>query len=73
VTRPFCLFPLIRKRATFAVPAGVAAMTERLVKGFVILAVMVMIVLAYAQRHEGCLRGRSLQTGQPCGSVGHDI
>jgi len=36
-------------------------------------AVMVMIVLAYAQRHEGCLRGRSLQTGQPCGSVGHDI
>jgi len=48
-------------------------MTERLVKGFVILAVMVMIVLAYAQRHEGCLRGRSLQTGQPCGSVGHDI
>jgi hypothetical protein len=66
------LFPLTRKRATFAAIAGVAAMIERLVQGFVILAMMVMVVLAYAQKNDGCLRGRSL-TGQPCGSVGHNI
>jgi hypothetical protein len=46
---------------------------ERIVQGFVILALIVMLVLSYAQKHEGCLRGRSLQTGEPCGSVGHDI
>jgi hypothetical protein len=48
-------------------------MIERLVQGFVIVALMVMIVLSYAQKHEGCLRGRSLNTGQPCGAFGHDI
>jgi hypothetical protein len=48
-------------------------MIEKLVRGFVIVAVAGMLVLAYAQKHEGCLRGRSLQTLQPCGSVGHDI
>ncbi|MCP4618259.1 MAG: hypothetical protein GY844_17710 [Bradyrhizobium sp.] len=48
-------------------------MIEKLVRGFVIVAVMIMVVLAYAQKHEGCLRGRSLETGQPCGSVGADI
>jgi hypothetical protein len=54
-------------------PAGVAAMIENIVRGFVIVAVIVMVVLAYAQKHEGCLRGRSLETLQPCGSVGHNI
>jgi hypothetical protein len=54
-------------------PLGVAAMIEKLVQGFVIVALMIMVTLAYAQKHEGCLRGRSLQTLQPCGSVGHDI
>ena len=48
-------------------------MIEKLVRGFVIVALMIMVVLAYAQKHEGCLRGHSLQTFQPCGSVGHDI
>jgi hypothetical protein len=48
-------------------------MIENIVRGFVIVAVIVMVVLAYAQKHEGCLRGRSLETLQPCGSVGHNI
>jgi hypothetical protein len=48
-------------------------MVESLVRGFVIVAVIVMIVLAYAQKHEGCLRGRSLETGKPCGSLSADI
>jgi hypothetical protein len=48
-------------------------MTEKFVKGFVIVALLVMVMLAYAQKHEGCLRGRSLETFKPCGSVGVDI
>jgi hypothetical protein len=48
-------------------------MTEKFVRGFVIVALVVMVILAYAQKHEGCLRGRSLETFQPCGSVGVDM
>ena len=48
-------------------------MTEKFVRGFVIVALIVMVMLAYAQKHEGCLRGRSLETFKPCGSVGSDI
>jgi hypothetical protein len=44
-------------------------MVENIVRGLVILALIVMVTLAYAQKHEGCLHGRSLQTHQPCGSV----
>jgi hypothetical protein len=54
-------------------PLGVAAMIEKVVQGFVIVALVIMVMLAYAQKHEGCLRGHSLQTFQPCGSVGHEI
>jgi hypothetical protein len=54
--------------------AGVAAMIQKLVQGFVIVALLIMVMLAYAQKHEGCLRGRSLETFKPCGSVNsHDI
>jgi hypothetical protein len=45
-------------------------MTEKFVTGFVIVALIIMVTLAYAQKHEGCLRGRSLETFKPCGSVG---
>ena len=45
-------------------------MTEKFVIGFVIVALIIMVTLAYAQKHEGCLRGRSLETFKPCGSVG---
>ena len=44
-------------------------MIEKVVQGFVIVALVIMIMLAYAQKHEGCLHGRSLQTFKPCGSV----
>jgi hypothetical protein len=44
-------------------------MIERLIQGFVIVALVMMIMLAYAQKHEGCFRGRSLETFKPCGSV----
>lgn len=48
-------------------------MVQNLVTGLVVVALIVMGVLAYAQKQEGCLRGRSLQTFQPCGSVGVDM
>jgi hypothetical protein len=48
-------------------------MTEKFVTGFVIVALIIMVALAYAQKHEGCLRGRSLETFKPCGSVSADI
>jgi hypothetical protein len=48
-------------------------MVQNIVSGFVVVALIVMVTLAYAQKHEGCLRGRSLQTLQPCGSVGSDM
>ncbi|MGY4503114.1 hypothetical protein ACVWYH_007071 [Bradyrhizobium sp. GM24.11] len=48
-------------------------MVQNLIVGFVVVALIIMGVLAYAQKHEGCLRGRSLQTFQPCGSISTDI
>ena len=45
-------------------------MVENLVAGLVVVAMIFMCVLAYAQKHEGCLHGRSLETFKPCGSVG---
>jgi hypothetical protein len=44
-------------------------MVPNLVRALVVVALIIMVVLAYAQKHEGCLHGRSLQTFQPCGSV----
>ena len=44
-------------------------MVQNLVAGFVVVAFIFMGVLAYAQKHEGCLRGHSLQTFKPCGST----
>jgi hypothetical protein len=48
-------------------------MVQNLVAGLVVLALIVMGVLAYAQKHEGCLHGRSLQTFKPCVSVGVEM
>jgi hypothetical protein len=48
-------------------------MVQNLVVGLVVVALFIMGVLAYAHKNEGCLRGRSLQTFQPCGSVGVDM
>ncbi|MCA1452422.1 hypothetical protein I6F35_04210 [Bradyrhizobium sp. BRP22] len=48
-------------------------MVQNLVAGLVVVALIVMGVLAYVQKHEGCLHGRSLQTLKPCGSVGTEM
>ena len=44
-------------------------MMQNIVAGFVVVALVVMVVFAFAQKHEGCLHGRSLQTFKPCGSI----
>ncbi|MGY3614703.1 hypothetical protein [Bradyrhizobium sp. USDA 10063] len=48
-------------------------MVQNFVAGLVVVALIVMGVLAYAQKHEGCLHGRSLQTFKPCGSVSAEM
>jgi hypothetical protein len=68
-----CRSPRLASFALFMNSPGVAAMVQNLVVGLVVVALLIMGVLAYAQKHEGCLRGRSLQTFQPCGSVGVDM
>ena len=68
------LIPTIRGPvALFMSSPGVAAMVQNLVTGLVVVALIIMGVLAYAQKHEGCLHGRSLQTFKPCGSVSVDL
>src|SRR6476620_2087685 len=66
-TRPMLICPSHWRRCQLliALAAGVAAMIEKLVRGFVVVALMIMVILSYAQKHEGCLRGRSLETFQP--------
>jgi hypothetical protein len=50
-------------------PRGAVAMMKNLVPGLVLAALVVMGLLAFAQKHEGCLHGRSLHTFKPCGSM----
>jgi hypothetical protein len=59
--------------ALFMSSPGVTAMVQHLVAGLVVVALIIMGMLAYAQKHEGCLHGRSLETFQPCGSVSIDM
>ncbi len=44
-------------------------MMKNLVDGLVLAALMIMGLLAFAQKHEGCLHGHSINTFKPCGSV----
>ncbi|MEH2561355.1 hypothetical protein [Bradyrhizobium sp. Ash2021] len=44
-------------------------MMKNLVDGLVLAALMIMGLLAFAQKHEGCLHGHSINTLKPCGSV----
>jgi hypothetical protein len=67
------LIPRFAPVAMFMRSPGVAAMVQNLVAGLVVVALIIMGVLAYAQKHEGCLHGRSLQTFKPCGSVSVDL
>jgi hypothetical protein len=40
-------------------------MLQNFIAGLVVVALVIMGVLAYAQKHEGCLHGRSLETFKP--------
>jgi hypothetical protein len=44
-------------------------MVQNIVAGFVLVALGFMVLLAYAQEHEGCVYGRALKSLKPCGSV----
>ena len=48
-------------------------MAQNVIAGLVVVAFVIMGVLAYAQKHEGCVHGHSLQTFKPCGSVSVDM
>ena len=48
-------------------------MMKNLAAGLVLVALMIMGLLAFAQKHEGCLHGRSLETFKPCGTMTPDI
>ncbi len=48
-------------------------MIKNVVTGCVFVALIFMIFLAYAQKREGCVRGHSIKTFAPCGSVTHSI
>jgi uncharacterized membrane protein len=48
---------------------GAVAMIKNVVAGLVLVALVIMGVLAFAQKHDGCLHGRELHTFKPCGSM----
>jgi len=49
-------------------------MKKNIVPGFVLVALIIMILLSYLQKHEEeCFHGRLLKTLRPCGSVSHSI
>jgi len=52
---------------------GVVAMMKNLVTGLVLAALLIMGLLAFAQKHEGCWHGHSIKTLKPCGSVSSTI
>jgi hypothetical protein len=46
---------------------------KNFVAGCTIVALIIMVLLAFAQEHEGCLGGRSIKTLKPCGSVSSPV
>lgn len=53
---------------------GMAAMARNIVAGGVVLVLMFMVVLAYAQKHdEFCEHGHLLKSFKPCGSMSSDM
>ena len=51
-----------------------AAMARNIVAGGVVLVLMFMVVLAYAQKHdEFCEHGHLLKSFKPCGSMSSDM
>jgi hypothetical protein len=48
-------------------------MIKNVVTGCLVVVLIFMVLLAYAQKHEGCVRGHTIITHEPCGSVTHSI
>jgi hypothetical protein len=48
-------------------------MTKNIVAGLVLLGLMIIGALAFAQKHDVCLHGRLAKDFKPCGSVSHSI
>jgi hypothetical protein len=48
-------------------------MMKNIVAGLVLVALVIMGVFAFAQKHDGCLHGHSIKTFKPCGSVSSSI
>jgi len=44
-------------------------MMRNIVAGLVLVGLMIIGVLAFAQKHDGCLHGRSIKDLRPCGSI----
>jgi hypothetical protein len=44
-------------------------MVQNIVAGLVVVALIIMAVIGYAQEHHECLHGRVIKTLQPCGSA----
>jgi hypothetical protein len=53
---------------------GVAAMVRNVVAGCVLAALIFMVLLAFAQKHdEFCMHGHLIKTFRPCGSVSSSL
>jgi capsular polysaccharide biosynthesis protein len=52
---------------------GVPAMMRNVVAGLVLVGLMIIGVLAFAQKHHDCLHGRSIKDFKPCGSMSSSI
>jgi len=62
------------RRSPLALAPWNGSMVKSIVAGCVVVALILMGLLAYAQKHEGCVRGHSIKNfKQPCGSVEHSI
>jgi hypothetical protein len=48
-------------------------MMRNIVAGLVLMGLVIIGVLAFAQKHDGCLHGRSIKDFKPCGSVSTSI
>jgi hypothetical protein len=48
-------------------------MGKNIVPGFVLVALFIMFLLAWSQKHEKCFHGHILGKLKPCGSIEHEI
>ncbi|AUC99867.1 hypothetical protein QU42_16765 [Bradyrhizobium sp. UASWS1016] len=55
-----------------AVP-GVAAMVQNIVAGLVVVALLAIGSISYAQEHHECWSGHLLKSLKPCGSMTPDV